>query len=160
MTNHFRVLGIPPTASAAEVKAAYRTKARELHPDAGGAASAFVELQAAYDVLSDAETRAAWQAEYTAWAAGLGALVCPTCFTAQRTRAGVKNRCAVCRQDLGSEPPPSRLSALRDDLVDRAGDFLLDIGARLGDEIAEATITAVDRGLSTLERRIRRRRRR
>lgn len=159
MTNHFRVLGVPPTASAAEVKAAYRTKAREFHPDAGGAASAFVELQAAYDVLSDPERRATWQAEYAAWATELGAVCCPACFTAQRTKAGVKNRCAVCRQDLGSGPPPGRIAALRDDLVERAGDFLLDIGARLGDEIADATITAVDRGLSTLDRRIRRRRR-
>lgn len=40
----FAVLGLPPTATPAQVKAAYRAKSRELHPDAGGDEAAFREL--------------------------------------------------------------------------------------------------------------------
>lgn len=43
----FAVLGLAPTASEAEVKAAYRAAARRLHPDAGGDGAAFRELAAA-----------------------------------------------------------------------------------------------------------------
>lgn len=43
----FEVLGLPPTATEAQVKAAYRTAARRLHPDTGGDAAAFRELAAA-----------------------------------------------------------------------------------------------------------------
>lgn len=43
----FAVLGLPPTASEADIKAAYRTAARRLHPDAGGDERAFRELAAA-----------------------------------------------------------------------------------------------------------------
>ena len=43
----FAVLGLAPTASEAEVKAAYRAAARRLHPDAGGDEAAFRELAAA-----------------------------------------------------------------------------------------------------------------
>lgn len=43
----FAVLGLKPTATEAEVKAAYRAAARRLHPDAGGDEVAFRELAAA-----------------------------------------------------------------------------------------------------------------
>lgn len=56
-------LGLAPTATADEVRAAYRRRARACHPDvstAPGAAEAFARLQRAYAVLSDPERRAAW----------------------------------------------------------------------------------------------------
>lgn len=40
----FATLGLPPTASPEQIKAAYRAKARRLHPDAGGTDAAFAEL--------------------------------------------------------------------------------------------------------------------
>lgn len=43
----FAALGLAPTASEAEVKAAYRSAARRLHPDAGGDEAAFRELAGA-----------------------------------------------------------------------------------------------------------------
>jgi hypothetical protein len=46
-TDPFAVLGLAPTASEAQVKAAYRAAARRLHPDAGGDEAAFRELAAA-----------------------------------------------------------------------------------------------------------------
>ncbi|MFP5219261.1 MAG: J domain-containing protein [Actinomycetes bacterium] len=50
-----RVLGVGEHASAAEVTRAYRTLARRLHPDTGGATAdpaRFAEVAAAYRVLS------------------------------------------------------------------------------------------------------------
>jgi len=42
--NPFAVLGLPPTATEAQVKSAYRAAARRVHPDAGGDPDSFREL--------------------------------------------------------------------------------------------------------------------
>ena len=58
----YGVLGVSRSASSDEVKRAYRVRAKRYHPDRNpGDASAeqkFKDVQAAYDVLSDAEKRA------------------------------------------------------------------------------------------------------
>ena len=33
MENYYKILNVPPTASASEIKRAFRKKAKELHPD-------------------------------------------------------------------------------------------------------------------------------
>lgn len=55
-------LGVDPSATAAAIHTAFRSKARVLHPDVPGTgnADAFVSVKEAYDVLSDAEQRAAY----------------------------------------------------------------------------------------------------
>jgi curved DNA-binding protein CbpA len=56
MKDHYAVLGIEVDASTTTVKAAYRKKASEFHPDKNDspdAAVRFREIQEAYDLLSD-----------------------------------------------------------------------------------------------------------
>lgn len=58
---YYQVLGLAPTADAAEIKAAFRRKAMELHPDRNTAPNAteqFQLLNEAYGILSTPETRA------------------------------------------------------------------------------------------------------
>ena len=55
--NYYEVLGITKTATLEEIKKAYRTMALKTHPDKGGDASKFTEVQEAYDVLSNPNKR-------------------------------------------------------------------------------------------------------
>jgi DnaJ domain len=50
-------LGVLPTASAGQIRSAYRRAARRAHPDAGGSPLAFDRLTAAYRVLADPTRR-------------------------------------------------------------------------------------------------------
>lgn len=61
--SHYEVLGASEDASAAELKSAYRAKAKELHPDSGGDEDSFEALQVAWSVLGNADKRR----EYDSW---------------------------------------------------------------------------------------------
>jgi molecular chaperone DnaJ len=52
------VLGVAPNASTAEIKAAYRALVKQHHPDAGGDEHTILALNAAWEVLGDAQRRA------------------------------------------------------------------------------------------------------
>ncbi len=64
MKDPYDILGVRRRASQQEIKRAYRTRARELHPDnnpgSRWAEDDFKDLAAAYALLSDPETRAAF----------------------------------------------------------------------------------------------------
>jgi DnaJ-like protein/nuclease-like protein len=57
---YYELLGVGSDASVAEIKSAYRSRARALHPDFGGSSDAFHELRLAYETLSDPLRRAAY----------------------------------------------------------------------------------------------------
>src|SRR6476659_8042296 len=61
---HYQLLGVAPTASVDEIRAAYRRLARALHPDAHGgiAAPAMASVNEAWRVLSDPGRRANYDA--------------------------------------------------------------------------------------------------
>ncbi|MEY8040257.1 J domain-containing protein [Saccharopolyspora cebuensis] len=56
--DYYELLGIGRDAGAAEIKSAYRTLARSMHPDVGGTPGTFRLLQQAYETLSDPARRA------------------------------------------------------------------------------------------------------
>lgn len=57
MTDHYDKLGVDKTATDADIKRAYRQKARTAHPDKGGDKADFAELANAYEVLKDPQRR-------------------------------------------------------------------------------------------------------
>lgn len=55
--DYYKTLGVSRTASADEIKKAFRKLARTHHPDAGGDEQRFKEINEAYEVLSDDKKR-------------------------------------------------------------------------------------------------------
>lgn len=55
--DYYKILGVPRTATADEIKKAFRKLARQHHPDAGGDEAKFKEINEAYEVLSDDKKR-------------------------------------------------------------------------------------------------------
>ena len=58
--NYYDTLGVKKTATPDEIKKAFRKLARKHHPDAGGDEEKFKEINEAYETLSDAEKRKAY----------------------------------------------------------------------------------------------------
>jgi cation transport ATPase len=56
--DYYATLGLKPTATAADIKAAYRAAAKRAHPDAGGSAEAMRRVNEAHRVLADPAARA------------------------------------------------------------------------------------------------------
>lgn len=74
--SHYEVLGVPRDADHATIRAAYRRRARETHPDAGGDEVEFAAVSVAWWTLSSPERRARYDAgdvrEDDGWGEDLG----------------------------------------------------------------------------------------
>jgi DnaJ-class molecular chaperone len=63
MKDYYFILGVPNNANLTDIKKAFRVKAAEFHPDRNHSELApmkFHAVKEAYDVLSDAEKRSAY----------------------------------------------------------------------------------------------------
>lgn len=58
----YAVLGVPGTATDAELRRAFRRRLRETHPDTGGSSPEFDRVQRAWEQVGTAEARAAYDA--------------------------------------------------------------------------------------------------
>ena len=72
-TTLYELLDVAPDATSDEIKAAYRKLARQVHPDAGGNAALFRQVQDAFETLSEPTRRAAYDESLRSGAAGCGA---------------------------------------------------------------------------------------
>ena len=111
MTNLYQVMGLPPTASQESIKAVYRELSRCWHPDRpGGDETKFRAIAAAYQVLSQPESRSRWDVRRAQWLAKRDAVDCPRCGTPNRLRLhGVAMKCGRCRAPLPSTMPTGRI---------------------------------------------------
>jgi curved DNA-binding protein len=58
VSNHYETLGVAKTATPEELKSAFRKLAKQHHPDLGGDAAKFQQINEAYETLSDPQKRA------------------------------------------------------------------------------------------------------
>eukprot|EP00931_Biecheleriopsis_adriatica_P076156 TRINITY_DN49898_c0_g1_i1.p1 TRINITY_DN49898_c0_g1~~TRINITY_DN49898_c0_g1_i1.p1 ORF type:complete len:472 (-),score=78.16 TRINITY_DN49898_c0_g1_i1:27-1421(-) len=122
---HYDVLLLDRRASSAEVRTAYRRRALATHPDKGGSPEEFHRVSAAFEVLGDAASRAAYDAQLTssgnADGTGEGREDSPSAVAA-KTRASQVQRAAarVAQQRLLGSPTESwraRISQLADETL-------------------------------------------
>lgn len=69
MRSAYEILGVAQTASAQEIRAAYKKLAKTEHPDLAGSTAAahekFLEIKSAYEILGDPESREAYDRDPT-----------------------------------------------------------------------------------------------
>lgn len=61
MKDYYNILGVDASASDDQIRQAYKKLAMQHHPDRGGNAARFQEIQEAYSTLTDSDKRAQWE---------------------------------------------------------------------------------------------------
>jgi curved DNA-binding protein CbpA len=69
----YQVLGVEPTVDDEALRKAYRLRLRETHPDTGGEASVFIQVQRAWQLVGTPDARAAYDRGH-----GFGAAAAPS----------------------------------------------------------------------------------
>ena len=71
--DYYSILGVPKNASPEQLKKAYKKQSMQHHPDRGGDEAKFKEVNEAYDVLKDANKKAAYDRYgHAAFEGGMG----------------------------------------------------------------------------------------
>ncbi len=107
----YQLLGTYPGVSTAELRHAFRTAARQWHPDANpsaGAAARFREACDAWRLLRDPLRRAAYDATLDSWPAGRPRQAPANVVFVRRPTAGAR-ALTILRRWVGLERRPSRV---------------------------------------------------
>jgi hypothetical protein len=97
--NPYTILGIAPTATPEEIKAAYWRRIRIAHPDCGGSSEIAASINAARDV---AIARKGWKSTASAPEVGFFEVCGPEKFTPEHTQPA---SAAVLAPTLSTSPP-------------------------------------------------------
>ena len=101
--DYYEVLGVPRDADETRIKSAYRKLARQYHPDVNKAPDAeerFKEVNEAYEVLSDADKRAAYDRYgHAATQGGFGGRAGPASAALRRLRRHLRGVFRRLRRD-------------------------------------------------------------
>jgi curved DNA-binding protein CbpA len=111
----YAVLGVSPSATADDIRHAYRTLARRFHPDADGhdarAAARFAQATDAYDLLIDDERRRTYDLRRAATSGPRAARVAPGPTGNSAVRGPAAER---PRRPTGPRRPPATAAHERD----------------------------------------------
>lgn len=148
MINHYGILGIGLSATADEVKSAYRRRAREVHPDLSrSGARDFQLVEAAYRLLRDPARRAEYDRQLRAWLASVGKMLCERCGVANQIPTipeGFHARCGHCDTALPIDET-SRRATVRTAIGIQVAGLVEDLGGEVMAMARDAALEGVDR---------------
>ncbi len=91
MSDYYELLGVARDASSASIRSGFKTATLRSHPDKGGTAESFAQVQTAYKTLSNADLRRAYDEAIGVRGAGCSGGVGPACsYGFEYARGGVR----------------------------------------------------------------------
>jgi len=131
-----KLLGVLLSADTEALRQAYRRLAMQVHPDKpGGDKELFQAIRQAYELLSDAPSRQAYEQARAAWLKQHRAIDCPECGQANRISKGSGQRCPACKTVLSEWTAAGRLK--------REGRVFLDETITLAQGFAERSANLI-----------------